>query len=164
MPSVEFSQNLMFPIPSPMGLFACHSCVDSQMPPWICAVFSVFPPFLMSFFITMHHAACKVVLQPSIGRTHSRRFSFFFIVMFFLGSVAAVLLLLLLLPPLLVSPVSTFLEIKIRLSVVSSSPSQCVCPPPLPDGCCCRHYFCCAAIPRWTIDRLCPRRCGYCNR
>ena len=79
------------------------------------------------FFIAMHHGACKVEFQP-FNRSYSQlTFLTFFINHVFLCSVAAVLLLL----PLLVSPVSTFLKIKNRLSVVLSSPSQSVCSLPL---------------------------------
>ena len=105
-----FFTTLMFPILSPIGFFACHSCVECQMTLWICAVFSIFSAFFVFFYISMYHAACKVELQ-SFNRWYSQMtFSDFFIKScFFLCSVAAVLLLLLLLP--LVSPVSTFLKI-----------------------------------------------------
>ena len=52
--------------------------------------------------------------------------------------------------------------------MVTTSPSQCqsvLCVLLLlPDGRCCRHYCCCAAIPCWAIARLCAhrRRCRCC--
>ena len=135
--------------------FSCHSCVGSRMSRWICALFSTIFRLFVCVFITMYHAACKVEFHRFKRSYSADVFHIFYETMFFLCSVAAVLLPLLLL--LVVSPVSTFLKIKNRLSVALSSPSQCVCPLPLARRC--RHYCCCAAIPRWAIGRLCPRRC-----
>ena len=81
-----FFTTLMFPILSPVGFFACHSCVDSQMPLWICAIFSIIFRLFCVFFITMYHAACKVEFQP-FNRSYSQLFfTSFNIIVFFLCS------------------------------------------------------------------------------
>ena len=36
-----FFTTIIFLILSPIGFFACHTCVDGQMFLWICAVFSI---------------------------------------------------------------------------------------------------------------------------
>ena len=46
-----FFTPLMFPILSPIGFFACHSCVDCQVPPCSFSVISViFPPSFVCFY------------------------------------------------------------------------------------------------------------------
>ena len=55
----------MFPILSPLGFFACHSCVDSQVSLWICADFSLDFRFFvfLNNVLTLYHAACKGEFQ-----------------------------------------------------------------------------------------------------
>ena len=45
-----FFTTIMFPTLSPLRFFPCHSCVDSQMSLWSCAVVRIFSAFLCFFY------------------------------------------------------------------------------------------------------------------
>ena len=73
-----FFTTRMCSILSPIGFFACHSCVDSQMSVWICAVFSIIFRLFLCFFYNHAPRSCKVEFQ-SFNRLYSQLtlFTFF---------------------------------------------------------------------------------------
>ena len=59
MPCVDFSQTLMFPIPSPIGFFIYHGCLDSQTSLCGSVQFLVLFSAFFSFFIIMFFHVCS---------------------------------------------------------------------------------------------------------